>query len=199
MKHTLLAIKIAAILIATSLSNSVFAQSAKEAYKTGDHSSAFKQWSIEAKNGNAAAQFNLAFMYENGEATKRDLFAAAKWYELAAGQNYPTSKTMLTSVRKKIETENAQALLNWLPQADAGDANSQLAVSKVLSSGKLASQDNIEAYKWLMLAEEGATNTTFKTRIKRYKAHLKTQLKTNDIEEAKKRVETWKNLREPAQ
>ena len=60
-------------------------------------------------------------------------------------------------------------------------------------------EDNIEAYKWLLLAEEGATNTTFKTRIKRYKAHLKTQLKTNDIEEAKKRVETWKNLREPAQ
>lgn len=184
-----------AMLAAMILPNLVFAESAKEAYLIGDHAAAFSKWQIEAKKGNADAQFNLAFMYENGQGVKQDLFAAAKWYELAAGQNYPTSQTMLIAARKKIQFKNEHALLNWLPQAEAGDAKSQLAVSKILSSDKQASQDNVEALKWLLLAEEGTISTTFRSRIQRYKAALEARLSADEINDAINRVENWKRLR----
>jgi TPR repeat protein len=164
---------------------------------SGDHVKAFNLWQTAAQKGNAEAQFNLAFMYENAQGTQRDLFAAAKWYELAAGQNYPMSESMLQVVQRKIHEEIQKALLEWLPKAEAGDAKSQLTVSQILSTGKRATEDNIEALKWLLLAEEGAKNQSVKTRITRFKKQLILKLKDAEITNAKSRVLVWKDLRKP--
>ena len=39
-----------------------------------------------AEQGNAAAQYNLGVMYDNGEGVPQDYAEAAKWYRLAAEQ-----------------------------------------------------------------------------------------------------------------
>ncbi len=183
--------------LALCITSPVLADGAKNAYIAGDHIKAFTLWQSAAQQGDPEAQFNLAFMYENAQGTKRDLFAAAKWYELAAGQNYPMSDSMLKLVQRKIQEENQKALLEWLPKAEAGDAKSQLSVSKILSTGKLAAEDNIEALKWLLLAEEGAKNQSVKTRITRFKTQLLLKLTQAEIANAKNRVDIWKDLRKP--
>lgn len=54
------------------------------AYKRGDVATAVKLMREAAKQGDAAAQFNLGISYQNGEGVTRDYVEAAKWYRMAA-------------------------------------------------------------------------------------------------------------------
>ena len=56
------------------------------AYQSGDFVTALKEWRPLAEQGNADAQNNLGFMYENGNGVLQDFAEAAKWYRLAAEQ-----------------------------------------------------------------------------------------------------------------
>lgn len=174
-----------------------FADSAKDAYRNGDYVVAFQEWTKAAEAGDADAQFNLAYMYENGQGVHQDLFAAIKWYELAARQNYPTSRAMVTSVRRKIQDENEQNILKWLPKADAGDIRSQLALARLLSQNTDIKDNHIEALKWLSLAAQNTKNKTVLTRIRRSTTQLQKQLSEQDQKEALTRVRDWKALRKP--
>jgi ATP-dependent protease ClpP protease subunit len=56
------------------------------AYDQGKLDTAFKLWLPLAEQGHAAAQFNIAVMYENGSGVAKDLAQAARWYLEAAKQ-----------------------------------------------------------------------------------------------------------------
>ena len=172
------------------------ADSAKEAYRSGDYATAFQEWTKAAEAGDADAQFNLGYMYENGQGVHQDLFAAIKWYELAARQNYPTSREMVDSVRRKIQDENEQNILKWLPKADAGDIRSQLALARLLSQNTDTKDNHIEALKWLFLAAQGTINKTVLARIRRSTTQLKKQLSEQDQKEAMTRLREWNALRQ---
>ena len=47
-----------------------------------------RDWTRQAEQGNADAQFNLGFMYEYGKGVPQDYQQAAKWYKLAANQGH---------------------------------------------------------------------------------------------------------------
>jgi uncharacterized protein len=51
-----------------------------KAYKNGDFATALKEWRPLAEQGNAAAQFNLALMYDNGTGVPQDYAQAVEWY-----------------------------------------------------------------------------------------------------------------------
>jgi len=171
---------------------------ARAAYLQGDYIVAYQEWLISAKRArDAEAQFNLGYLFENGQGVTRDLFAAVKWYELAARQNYPTASTMLASARHKIRKENQKKLLQWLPKAEAGDSDSQLAVSKILAVGENTIQDEIEALKWLILAIENTTNKSTLNRMSRFKKQLEQRLSKDQRQKAEARVALWKDLRKP--
>jgi uncharacterized protein len=53
------------------------------AFKGGDYATALKEWTPLAKQGHAIAQFNLGFMYANGEGVKQDKFKAVELYTKA--------------------------------------------------------------------------------------------------------------------
>ncbi len=59
------------------------------AYGKGDYETAFQQWVPLAETGSDQAQFNLAFMYDNGQGVSHDYRAAASWYYAAANQGHP--------------------------------------------------------------------------------------------------------------
>jgi uncharacterized protein len=59
-----------------------------DAYENGDYATALKEWRPFAEQGDAFAQFNLGWMYKNGEGVPQDYQEAAKWYRLAAEQGY---------------------------------------------------------------------------------------------------------------
>jgi hypothetical protein len=56
------------------------------AYEKGNFAAALKEWRPLAKQGNAAAQYNLGLMYDMGKGVPQDYKAAIKWYTLSAEQ-----------------------------------------------------------------------------------------------------------------
>ena len=71
------------------------AQDAKkgvDAYLRGDHATALREWRPLAARGNAAAQYNLGFMYNNGWGVPRNDTQAVKWYRKAAEQGYASAQ-----------------------------------------------------------------------------------------------------------
>ena len=53
-----------------------------------DYAEAVKWYRLAAEQGDSAAQYNLAVMYNNGEGVLQDYAEAMKWYRLAAEQGY---------------------------------------------------------------------------------------------------------------
>jgi uncharacterized protein len=61
-------------------------EDAATAYNRGDYATALQFFRSLADQGNAAAQFNLGFMYESGRGVLQDYVQAHKWYNLAAAR-----------------------------------------------------------------------------------------------------------------
>lgn len=57
-----------------------------EAALVGDYATALKLWKPLAESGDAEAQYNLGWMYSNGEGLVQDYKEAVKWYRKAAQQ-----------------------------------------------------------------------------------------------------------------
>jgi len=56
------------------------------AYNQGDYDTALREWRPLAEKGNAGAQLNLGFMYDNGYGVSQNYKEAIKWYRKAAEQ-----------------------------------------------------------------------------------------------------------------
>ena len=54
------------------------------AYDRGDYATAVQGFLVHAEQGDAAAQFNLGVMYNNGRGVLKDEAEAVRWYRLAA-------------------------------------------------------------------------------------------------------------------
>lgn len=56
------------------------------AYNQGDYGTALREWRPLAEQGDAGAQLNLGFMYDNGYGVSQDYNEAIRWYRRAAEQ-----------------------------------------------------------------------------------------------------------------
>jgi TPR repeat protein len=56
------------------------------AFKRGDYDVALREWRALAEQGDAMAQLNLGYMYDNGYGVPQDYQEAIKWYHRAALQ-----------------------------------------------------------------------------------------------------------------
>ena len=56
------------------------------AYQAGDYTTALREWTPLAEQGDASAQDMLGLMYQIGEGVAQDYAVAMKWYRLAAEQ-----------------------------------------------------------------------------------------------------------------
>ena len=59
-----------------------------EALIRGDYAEAYCLWKPEADRGNAEAQYNLGWLYANGNGLNVDVPAAVEWWRKAANQNH---------------------------------------------------------------------------------------------------------------
>ena len=59
-----------------------------EAHSRGDYATALREWRPLAEEGNADAQYNLGFMYENAQGVTQNHAEAMKWYTKAVGQGH---------------------------------------------------------------------------------------------------------------
>jgi TPR repeat protein len=58
----------------------------QSAFEAGDYTTALKELKPNAEQGFAEAQYNLGWMYDNGDGVPQDYAEALKWYTLAAEQ-----------------------------------------------------------------------------------------------------------------
>ena len=60
-----------------------------------DYKEAVKYYGLAAKQGNAGAQFNLAYMYAKGKGAVQDYKESVKWYRKAAEQGHAKAQYSL--------------------------------------------------------------------------------------------------------
>ena len=75
------------IILSLLLSSIVYANQCKIYWLMGSSEEAFTSCKEEAEQGNAEAQFFLAYMYGDGEGTEQDKQKAFYWYTKAAEQD----------------------------------------------------------------------------------------------------------------
>ncbi len=64
-----------------------------EAHQRGDYATALRIFRQLAEQGDASAQYNLAFMYDNGRGVTQDYAEAMKWFRIAADQGHVRAQT----------------------------------------------------------------------------------------------------------
>jgi hypothetical protein len=96
-----LCLTITVLLGSVGVSWSADFQKGLTAYKSGDYSTALREWKPLAKQGNVSAQYNLGVMYDQGKGVSQDYKTAAKWFTLAANQGFEGAKAKLASVKKR--------------------------------------------------------------------------------------------------
>jgi len=85
---------------------------------------AVKLYRKAAEQGNAYAQYNLGFMYGNGEGVPQDYVEAHKWFNLAAAQGLQTaiaSRDIAASKMTREQIAEAQRLAREWQAKHQGD------------------------------------------------------------------------------
>ncbi len=98
-----------------------------------------------AKKGDAQAQYKLAFMYENGQGTEKDLNKAIGWYKKAAKKRFPAAKMRLTyidTLKNGFKPEKHGPWLAKLKQdAGANDGESLFLLASMHRDGYIVKKD----------------------------------------------------------
>ena len=138
-----------------------------------------------AEQGDASAQFNLGWMYAEGEGVPENHMQAVKWYRKAAEQGDAGAQLFLgrmydeggggrfeiTERRfKGVPKDNAEAVKWHRKAAEQGDAAAQWGLGLAYRYGDGVPEDPAEAYAWMAVATAngaGPDAVEFRDRIKR--------------------------------
>jgi len=136
------------------------------AYWQDDFDTALQLWRPLAEHGNAAAQYNLGIMYENGRGVKRDYAEALRWYRKAVDQNYADAQINLGTMYANgegVEQDTDEALRWYRKAAEQGAAIAQNLLGVWHSSHPArTTQDFVEAHMWFSkAADQGHANAMF--------------------------------------
>ncbi|MBK6998915.1 MAG: sel1 repeat family protein [Rhodoferax sp.] len=122
-------------------------------------------WIIQARRGDADAQYKLGDIFSYGQGVPKDPKEALKWYRLAAGQGDPA-----VQYRLAVKCANGQGVpqdekeaLRWYRLAGVqGNVQSQYNLGVIYASGQGGPKDPKEAVKWFRLAaHQGFANAQF--------------------------------------
>lgn len=121
--------------------------------------SRISKYKLDASNGDAIAQFNLATLYEKGSRVEKNDELANKWYKKAADQGLNQALFNLALRLEKgngiPQDFNAAAKL-YKKSASQGDPHSQFNLGVLYKNGTGVIQNYSEAFKWwVKSAEQG--------------------------------------------
>jgi hypothetical protein len=107
--------------------------------------------------GDASAQNEVGWYYENGKGVKADLAEAVKWYRKAADQGLLLAMhnlgVMLANGRGTA-VNAPEALALFKQAAVAGNVRSQYQIGLLYDQGKGVAKDSQESLKWLRKSAE---------------------------------------------
>ena len=107
---------------------------AASAYGRGDYTTALRIARPPAEQGNAAAQYDLAVLYERGRGVPRDYAEAASWYRKAAEQGFFPAQTNLGSMYEEgrgVAADINEAVAWYRKAAAQGDDAAQRALRRL--------------------------------------------------------------------
>lgn len=139
----------------------------------------------KAKDGDAAAQYELGSFYENAKGDAHDEYAAMKWYEKAATQGKAEAQYRLGML-----AEGEKAARWMLAAANQGMGEAQFRFSVMLAQGNGVRRDFIAAYAWAELASQRGVD-----RAKYVKEQLEQAMRPDQVQLAKDRAKDWKPAR----
>ncbi len=108
-----------------------------------------------AEQGDAQAQYRLAFVYDRGMGTPPRPKQALQWYRAAAEQGHARAQYELGRIYRKGEyapRDAAQAQMWFRLAAEQGIAGAQYALAVMLRDGEGAPADAVQAYAWFDVA-----------------------------------------------
>jgi uncharacterized protein len=128
----------------------------------GDYGKALELWSSlanppEASQGDAKAQFELAWLYTNGLGTAKDLEKAATYFTKAAEQGHVEAQNKLGQLYldgQGVTQDRATAIKWFTAAAEQGWGDAQLTLGKLYMTGEGTEVNLAEADTWLNLAAQ---------------------------------------------
>lgn len=115
-----------------------------------------------AEAGDAAAQYNLAVLYEDGLGVAADARQALDWYRKAAAQGHAEAQFvagLMYAEGRGTEQDYAQAAAYYRQAAQQGHAEAQNNLAARYASGTGVPRDLAEARKWLAAAAAQGNRT----------------------------------------
>lgn len=124
-------------------------------YRQGNFEEAAIAYLISANEGNAEAQFDIAYAYFNGEGIERDYASAAMWFKRSARQNYAKAQYNLAYCYMNgrgvpRDYDKASDLLHQ--SANNNYKRAQLTLADCYANGILVEQNEKESQKWMAMA-----------------------------------------------
>ena len=117
----------------------------------------FKETKIKAEQGDEDAQEKLGWMYCHGFGVPQDKEEAVKWYRKAAEQGDAEAQYELGNMCMFFHEPPDEDPVKWFRKAaEQGHADAQAQLGELLSGNPdyEVTDDVVEGYAWLLLAEE---------------------------------------------
>ena len=124
-------------------------------YRQGNFEEAAIAYLISANEGNAEAQFDIAYAYFNGEGIERDYASAAMWFKRSARQNYAKAQYNLAYCYmngRGVPRDYDKAFDLLRLSANNNYKRAQLTLADCYANGILVEQNEKESQKWMAMA-----------------------------------------------
>lgn len=161
----------------------------QEAYDSGNYETALTEWQVLAEEKNAAGQFGMGLLHDNGFGVPLDSLQAAKWYLSAAEQGHGEAQCNLAVMYENGwgVTQSDEEAFKWYSlAAEQGLAAAQYSLGKMYKSGFGVTKDNVLAHKWLTIAFERGNNSA---RFKR--DTLASKMSVEDVAKSDELAQEW--------
>ena len=117
----------------------------------------FQEYKASAEQGDAEAQFNLGYYYDEGRGVAKDKVKAVKWYREAAEQNYAPAQFNLGCCYDNgqgVGEDKVKAMKWYRKAAEQNYAPAQSNLGCCYDNGRGVAKDAVEAVKWYRQAAE---------------------------------------------
>jgi membrane associated rhomboid family serine protease len=131
---------------------------AAQAIDAKNYQEAFELLTQPAVNGNALAQTDLGWMYDNGLGVTKDYGKARTWFEMAAKQGNPSAEFNLGVMYANghgVDADSSVAAKWYKMAADQGDTDAQFSLGKLYEKGDGVVWDLDQARKLYQAAAKG--------------------------------------------
>ena len=125
------------------------------AFERKDYATAVEKFTTSAEQGDAAAQFNLGIIYDQGLGVAQDYVQAVRWYKLAAEQGDASAQFNLGVMYDEgqgVAQDYVQAVRWYKLAAAQGHADAQFNLALMHELGQGVAQNYIQAHVWFNLA-----------------------------------------------